>query len=384
MNILFVNRLLGTYWGGGESFTYNAAKTMSKMGHKSLILSTRLMFEKTPVVSDVDIEYIRMPYLRKFGYMLQGKLPKVPSLIMQADSLLFSRMAYSWIKENIGRFDVIQLTSLTYLAEMILNRLGKPVVLRFPGPPSEKWHLPALRRLGSNPRALVFGAGDAVIKSEKMGIHMKNIPQGVDTGIFNTDYNERAKIRSKYGIKDSDFLLFSCARLINGKGLEFLINGFCKANVKIPGLKLVIAGDGVLFNKLRNMIKKLKLQNEIFLSGFVPHDELYKYYSAADAYVLLSYYENFSNTVLEAMACGLPVITTDVGGFPLQVENGKNGFLIPYGNKNAFVSSVYRIYSDISLRKSMGETNRSCVKSGYRWEKTAERLLELYKKVTDA
>ncbi|MCK9555482.1 glycosyltransferase family 4 protein [bacterium] len=384
MNILFVNRLLGTYWGGGESFTYNAAKIISKMGHKVCILSAMPLLGKKNGISGVDVTYIRMPYLKKFGYMLQDKFPKVPSLLMQADSFLFSRMAYSWIKSNAGCFDVIQLTAQTYLAEMILSRLGKPVVLRFPGPPSEKWHLPALKRLDSNPRALVFGTGDAVIKSEKMGIHMENISQGVDSDIFKQDYVERSKIRAKYGIKDSDFLFFSCARLIKGKGLGFLIKGFCKANLKIPGLKLIISGEGILEKKLLRLIKKLNLDGKVFLSGFLPYNEVYKYYSAADAYVLLSHYENFSNTVLEAMACGLPVITTDAGGFPLQVQKGKNGFMIPYNDMDTFVSSVNRVYSDVNLRKTMRETNRNCVKSDYRWETAAEKMLGLYRKVINA
>ncbi|MDD5644144.1 MAG: glycosyltransferase family 4 protein [bacterium] len=384
MNILFVNRSLGTYWGGGESFTYNAAKSISKLGHKTLILSSEPLFGKRNVVSDIDVIYLRMPYLRRFSYKLQGKIPKIPRIIDLFDSLLFGMVAYFWIKRNIARFDVIQLGAEIYLAEIMLSRFKKPVVLRFPGPPSEKWHLPALKKLDSNHRALVFGAGDAVTKAEKMGIRMENIPQGVDTDIFKKDYSARNKIRSKYGIKDSDFLLFSCARLIKGKGLEFLIKGFHKASLKIPDLKLMISGKGVLGNKLLRMIKKLNLDGKVLLSGFLPHDELYKYYSAADAYTLLSSYENFSNTVLEAMACALPVITTDVGGFPMQVQNGKNGFLIPYGDKNAFVSSVYRIYSDENLRKSMRETNRSYVEANYRWEVTAEKILELYKRLINA
>lgn len=381
MNILFVNRSFGTYWGGGESFTYNAAKTISKMGHKTHILSARPPLGKKNSISGVDINYIRMPYLRKFSYKLQDKIPKIPYLISLMDSFLFNRAAYSWIKKNAGRFDIIQLTAQPNLAETILRHLNKPVVLRFPGPPSEKWHLPALKKLNSEPKALIFGAGDAVVKSHEMGINMENITQGVDSDIFKQDYIERSKIRANYGIKDSDFLLFSCARLIKGKGLEFLIKGFCKASLKIPDLKLMISGEGILGNKLLRMIKKLNLDGKVFLSGFLPYNEVYKYYSSADAYVLLSYYENFSNTVLEAMACGLPVITTDVGGFPMQVKAGKNGFIVPYNDIDALVSSIFKIYSDEKLRKSMRETNRSYVEANYRWEVTAEKMLELYKRL---
>jgi hypothetical protein len=162
MRILFVNRLMGIFWGGGESFDYNLAKALKKMGNEVFILTGKPLFSSPKNKIDLEVFYLSTPYLRGISYKLGNKIPKIPNAIAQLDLIIFEKEAFKWIKENKDKFDVIQILSLPRLAEKIVNELKKPVVLWFPGPPSEKWDIPVIRRLKDNSLVEFFAAGDTI------------------------------------------------------------------------------------------------------------------------------------------------------------------------------------------------------------------------------
>ncbi|MEO0224935.1 MAG: glycosyltransferase, partial [candidate division WOR-3 bacterium] len=143
-------------------------------------------------------------------------------------------------------------------------------------------------------------------------------------------------------------------------------------------LKLLIVGDGSLKPKLVGKVQQLSLNNYVFFTGSIEHKKLPLYYSASDIFLLLSSYENFSNAVLEAMSCELPVIATNVGGFPLQIKDGVNGFLVNYGDIKDLCEKILYLANNSELRIKMGKTNRKEILEKYNWESSAKKVLNLY------
>ena len=379
MRVLLVNRLMGIAWGGGESFDCNIARTLTAKGEKVRVLTGQpLLAAPGKVPADLTVSYLRSPYLRDLTYKWAGKIPKVPFALLQADLRLFEHAAFRWISANRASFDVIEILALPRLARRVSQALRMPVVLRYPGPPSSRWDVPILSSLKSNPRFACFAAGDAYLQLQKHNIPAQDIPQGVDQGHF---HKCATAVRQRLGIHEGSTLLLSCGRLAPGKGFEFLIDTFLDIAPRRPDLALMVVGDGILRQKLQQRVVSGGLTHRVFFTGRISHDNLPEYYSAADIFLLLSPYENFSNTVLEAMSTGLPVITTDVGGFPLQVREGVNGMRVPHGDRDRLTDAISRLADDVSLREKMGATNREETARRYTWSSCADALLGLYQRI---
>lgn len=174
--------------------------------------------------------------------------------------------------------------------------------------------------------------------------------------------------------------IITMGNLSFAKGHCHLIRSFANVKKQIPDAKLVILGEGGYRNKLENLIESLNLSNDVLLLGFQsnPH----KYINKADIYVLSSYYEGFPNALAEAMACGLPVVSTDCKSGPREIlapdtninhsaqtiENALYGILIPSFRKECFDA-----LEDLSLEeKKLSESIINLMKD--------KRLYEHYKK----
>lgn len=147
------------------------------------------------------------------------------------------------------------------------------------------------------------------VAAEKIAV----IPNGVDREVFHPRH--RDEMRRKLGLNPEDRILLTVAALVPVKGVERLIQAIgsvIKHNQ--PRIKLFVLGEGPERTALESRISNLKLQDHIFLLGAKPQSELADWYSAADLFCLASYDEGCPNVVLEALACGLPVVASDVGG----------------------------------------------------------------------
>lgn len=383
MRILFVNRLMGVFWGGGESFDYNITRALRAEGESVAILTGCPLFsplgqESGSKPDAVPLHRVRTPYLRWIHYRLSGKLPKVPMAALLADLAFFEARAFSWIRERRSEFDVVELLALPRLGRRIVGELGIPVVIRYPGPPSSRWDAPVLRELARTRRTRFFAAGDALRVASDQGLPFENIPQGVDAERF---VRKSSRLREELGFGLADRILLSVGRQVPGKGFEFLLEGFARAAAKRADLRLLVAGDGVLLPALKKRAEQLGLAERVRFAGRIEHERLPDYYGAADLFLLLSEYENFSNTVLEAMACGLPVVATDVGGFPLQVREGVNGHLVPSGDLAALEAAILKLAGDADARERMGSANREKVVTEFSWSASAKKLSRIYREL---
>jgi len=128
---------------------------------------------------------------------------------------------------------------------------------------------------------------------------------------------------------------------------------------------------------LRSLARVLGVEGQVMLRGPLPRNEVLRAYGSSDALVLPSLFEPFGIVLLEAMAAGLPVVASRVGGIVDVVEDGKTGLLVPPRNPQALADAIGRLVSDPPLRRRMGDAGRAKVPA-YSWERLIPRILEVY------
>jgi glycosyltransferase involved in cell wall biosynthesis len=176
---------------------------------------------------------------------------------------------------------------------------------------------------------------------------------------------------------DKNIVINFTGRIVERKGIDVLINAFAQAgNLLQSSSTLIIIGTGFDEDKLRNLASKLGITNNV---RFLGHSrEVVKYYQASDIFVLPSYAEGMPNSLLEAMACGLPVIASRIGGVVDVVEDGKSGILVEPGDVSGLASAMVRLLKDAELRQRLGAEARKRIVEGFSIDRIAEEYIKLY------
>jgi glycosyltransferase involved in cell wall biosynthesis len=169
-------------------------------------------------------------------------------------------------------------------------------------------------------------------------------------------------------------------RLEKIKGVDILIRSIPFVANSIPDVHLYIAGSGEEEGKLKHLVKKLDIGENVTLLGFVSEDEKWSYYKSTDLCVVPSVEGPFGIVLLEAMACGKPVIASNVGGIPYIVEDGKTGLLFECGDIEGLTEKVSTLLQNKEMREKMGAEGLEKAKE-FSWDMIAERTVELYKEV---
>jgi len=157
------------------------------------------------------------------------------------------------------------------------------------------------------------------------------IPLWVDTEMFKPVSKDKVKQLKKELLEieeDVKAILF-VGRLHPGKNIETLFYAYKKVLETHRNVILAVAGAGPEGKKCRELVERLGLTDKVKFLGYIPHEQMPKYYNVADVYVLTSIWEEWSNTIMEAMASGVLVIATNVGGNPYLVKDRETGFLVP-------------------------------------------------------
>lgn len=157
-------------------------------------------------------------------------------------------------------------------------------------------------------------------------------------------------------------LVISVGRLIPWKGFETLVTLMPKLVKQFPDLKLLIVGSGPDESKLESIIGKKKMHDHVILVGALDHNTLLRYLKAADVFVLNTFYEGFSHQLLEVMALGTPIVTTNVGGNPEIIEHEKNGIMVSYNDTNALSYGVAKLLNDKAYAQKLSKQAKLRVK----------------------
>jgi len=210
-----------------------------------------------------------------------------------------------------------------------------------------------------------LGAGDVII-----------LPNGVKPETFKFVPKEEA--RSKLGISSSEKVIISVSRLIPRKGTHHVIKAFARLLPRFPELRLLIVGDGVWKEELERLARELGVANRVDFKGFVPHERLGEILPAADVFALTPEYEGLGIVFIEALACGVPVVASSVGGILDIIENGRNGFLVPPGDVEKLLDALEKLLTNDDLQRKFREEGLRVVREKFLWENILSRIEELY------
>lgn len=199
------------------------------------------------------------------------------------------------------------------------------------------------------------------------------VPLGVDPDLFHPDKRD-AEIREQYGVSGEQILLMFAGRLVEEKQVEVVADAL--ELLPADEYKFLLAGEGGLREKLEARAEKTP---NLILENFKEDREEYaRLLASADIYVTAGPYETFGLSIVEAQACGLPVVGVDSGALQHHVKESENtGFLGPVGDPEAMAENIRRVAENLP---SMKESARERVlSSGYTWDSTFEKLCSLYR-----
>jgi glycosyltransferase involved in cell wall biosynthesis len=161
-------------------------------------------------------------------------------------------------------------------------------------------------------------------------------------------------------------------------GLETAIKALAKALQTVPGLELKIAGSGPLLRDLERLAEDEGVAGSVEFVGRLERAGIVDLYQRSHVMLNPSRVDNMPNSVLEALAGGLPVISTNVGGVPYIVEQGKTALLVERDDPDAMAAAIVKLFSDVSLRKRLAENGLREVQQ-YGWEKVRDSWLAIYR-----
>lgn len=164
------------------------------------------------------------------------------------------------------------------------------------------------------------------------------------------------------------------------KGVQYLIMAMKKVYEEIPDARLLLIGDGEERNKLERLADNLGIRESIDFIGELPHKKIAGFMNHADVFVLPSISESFGMVNLEAMACGLPIVATRVGGIPNVIKNGVNGYLVEAKKPDEIAEKILLLLQNPQLRMEISQRNKEDVKA-YTWENITNSLEKVYLKI---
>jgi D-inositol-3-phosphate glycosyltransferase len=196
---------------------------------------------------------------------------------------------------------------------------------------------------------------------------------------------DRKAARAELGLPRESPVLIWIGRLEKLKGVDILIDAVAQLDERDFTL-LIVGGDehaAGLKAELRQQAADAGVTANVRFEGAVPHERLPLYYNAADVCVVPSYYESFGLVAVEAMACGVPVVASRVGGLVSTVTDGVTGYLIPWRCPEPFAEKLEVLLNNPELRANFGRAARASVER-FRWPTVALRIADLYDRARDA
>ena len=221
-----------------------------------------------------------------------------------------------------------------------------------------------------------------VLRRERIDPHkIKLIYNGVDLERFQTKV-ERNEVLRELGIPPERVIVGVVANLIHYKGHRELIEAARIIKQQVPSIAFIFVGrDGGIKKDLENMLREYQLEDTIFFTN--DRTDIPRLMQGFDIAALASHEEGFSNVILEAMATGLPMVATNVGGNPEAVVDGETGYIVPPRNPEALAETLLRLIENPGLRTQMGENGRQRVAEHFSIQRLIKDMQAFYLSLRD-
>jgi glycosyltransferase involved in cell wall biosynthesis len=231
--------------------------------------------------------------------------------------------------------------------------------------------------LQSADKIICYTQNEKEILSKLLNLDLKKIcviPNGVDTNLFHPE-------NKKHNNQTNTVTILWVGRFVRGKGVEYIIQAAKIIVKEVPNLNILLVGDGPLKDEIESLIEKYNLKKYVKIKENVPNENMSEIYQKSDIFVLPSLNEGVPKTLLEAMACGKPVVISEFPHLREIVNNA--GLTFPKGDISAFVANIMKLINNRELSEKLGNNGRIKILRDYSWENTVHKTMELYEEVME-
>lgn len=358
MKIAIIINLFPPKWlAGTEIATYSLAENLAKHGHEVHVITSldeglpKYCFEKgfhTHRLKKFNVRFVGILVFWAHVLMTQQKINPDIIHVQSISNALPAVIAKILFKKP---FVVWGRGTDVYLADWFTKLISKIII--------------------KNADSVIALTND--MKQKIQAVYSRDIfviPNGIDL--------EKYSRIPKNSKKVNGITILFVGRLHPVKGVQYLIEAMAIIHQEMPGVKLIIVGEGIEREKLEGLTKQLDLKGCIQFVGRVPQEKIPLFMQQADIFVLPSLAEGFPNVLLEAMACGLPIVATRVGGIPEIIEDGRNGFLVNPKKPDEIADKLLFISRNKSITWKISKNNKEKVKK-YNWNNIVSNLEEIYR-----
>ncbi len=373
MRVALVTEYYYPHLGGVTEHVHNLAQQFERLGHPTIVVTSRMRGPARP--HDTDDLAADPPFVHRVG----------------TSRTIYSAGSFARVTTGVGlrrrlrelfqskRIDVVHVhgglnPTLGLVAPAAAWELGLPVVATF-----HSWFArSALCRLFRRPlqRRLDQHAALIAVSQPVVDAHTRYfegeweiIPNGVDTDFFRTDASS--------GPPTGDPELLFLGRLDPRNGLDTVLAAMPQILARLPGARLTVAGDGPLRPLYERLARPLGRRVEFVgrVNGNRP-----AHYARANVYLCPTTKASFGITLLEAMACGTPLVVSDIAGFRELVDRGPEAVLVPKSDPSAWAATVVDLLGDRRRLAAMGAAGRRKAEA-FAWPRIAGQVLDVYRRV---
>ncbi len=367
MRIALYNLTTTTKYGGVESFVWDLARELAARDHQVTIIGG--VGPRRELAAGVRV--LTFPFVSRRFFQA---IPLLRRAYAEAKLLERLTMALPALPELLrGGYDIVHIQKPYDLGPALLSRRfgGGRVVLGCHG---EDFYRGDTRLAALVDASVSCSHFNARTVAARYAFEPRVIFNGIDTALFRPVLPDLG-LRVRLDLPPDSALLLWVGRLQPWKGVETAI----RALLELPGASLLIAGDGEDRQRLETLAGEIGLSGRVRFLGAVPRAELPRLYASVDLMLATSFAsETFGIALVEAQACGLPVVASRWGGFPEVINEGHTGLLFPPQDASALAAAAGALLNDPEHRRIMAEAGPAWA-SQFAWSAVADRVEQAYR-----
>jgi len=326
-----------------------------------------------------DTRFPRLPLIER------AEAIGLPTFVVESDGR-FDRRTIAQLNRFLVQHRIDILHTHNYKSDLIGLISGRatrtPVVATAHGYTHTHWSVALYERLDR--WVLRWGFGRVVVVTDTALSRLPEtkrrvIHNGLQVDCFHRNQEQRDRMREQFGIKDHETLIATVGRLSKEKNQEMLLRAAACLCHEHPNLKFLLVGGGPEDQHLRLLADALNLGPKVVFTGVI--EEMVPVYQAMDVFVLSSVTEGMPLTILEAMAAGVPVVATHVGGVPELIRDHQTGLLVASKDVSGLTESLKRLIASRVLRRQLAEDAFAFVSTHFSQQEMVERYVCVYEEV---
>jgi glycosyltransferase involved in cell wall biosynthesis len=389
MNILQVTPIMDpdNLWAGPHRVVFDISKSLSEMGNNVTVCTSDMLNKITRIKIN--------PQSVSYGFEIV-RLRNISNRLYYTSGFLITPELSKFLSEHAQDYDIIHIHEYRTYQNIVVHKFAKehkiPYVFQAHG---------SLDRIGRQVSKWTFdacfgykflnGASNAIALTrnevqqyKSLGVPEERItivPNGIDLSEYR-DLPSKGSFKKKFGLEKNVKVVLYLGRIHEIKGIPILVRAFANIINKFSDVRLVIVGpDSGYLAEIEALAKALQIEEKVLVLGPLYGVAKLEAYIDANVYVLPSRYETFPITILEAYACGKPVIASKVGGLKDLVVNGETGLLFELGNTVQLAKNILYLLGDDNQAEEMGLKGKQFVKENFTIDKVADKLQNLYRAV---